>query len=140
MRMPQQNLGSVASADLDGTDLARVGVGAPGFHGAAGILERRAIPVVVPDVPAVTPIAVRLSTGAPAGVNPHGPVGPQPVGPELVDVPGPVTQRPVRQRNRASGAVEQLDPLGVQARVRAPVRAWRVVEDLPDHDWGGRRL
>src|SRR6266568_5547392 len=128
------------SADLEGANLPRVGVGARGFHDAAGVLESRAVPVVVPDVPAVTPIAVGLGAGAPAGVDLHIPAGHYPVGPECVDVPGPVSQGPVGQGDRTSGAVVQLDPLGVQARVRAGVSARRIVVDLVDHDRGGRRL
>src|SRR6266581_7198259 len=104
------------SADLEGANLPRVGVGARGFHDAAGVLESRAVPVVVPDVPAVTPIAVGLGAGAPAGVDLHIPAGHYPVGPECVDVPGPVSQGPVGQGDRTSGAVVQLDPLGGQAR------------------------
>lgn len=73
-----------------------------------------------------------------AGVDANVAAAAEREGREGVAVVGRVVEAPPGQVDRARAGVLDLDPFGVQARVRAGVPAWRVVVDEADLDLGAR--
>jgi hypothetical protein len=122
------------SADSESPGFAWIRIGATRPDCTAGVLKGRPIAVVVPDVPRVSPVPVRLGVAPASCVNSDIPVCSQAEGSEFVDVASRIAECPVSQRNRVAGPVMQVDPLSVQTGIRSSVGTRRVVIDLMDDD------
>jgi hypothetical protein len=88
------------------------------------ILEGRVIPVVVPHVPAASPVEILAVVGALTGVYAHDAPGLQPRSlRELVDEPHPVAHSPAAEVTWLVTGVGQHDELLVDLRVLPGVLA-----------------